>query len=568
MRKNQQQNGVWKLPLGWMATIITTIGLLGISSQAAAFKVDTSPEWTVNWDNSILYNLGIRTQNIHSSIGNNPAYSESDYKFPNRGDVVMNRIQNLSEIDIDYMQKYGARLSGSIWKDYAYNSSVVEHNPLLSPALYGNRSDGHYHHYTERYYEQGAEFLDAFVYANFTLNNQPGSFRIGRLTQFWGNALFYGGLGISYAQNPTDGLKGLQAPGSTAKELLLPRLQVLMQVGLTDSVSVSGQVFGEWRQNRLPEGGTFFGGPPGFQWIGPDRFSLAPGFFVKRGNDVKPDGNAEDWGVKLDWRVEALNGGNVGFYYRKLSETQPWFLITPNLSEAHQAFGKDVTLYGISLDTSLGDDSVGIEASVRKDTALYSSAVALPTDPLATEAATGNTFQLLYNQLGAMPSSPLYSVGSYGFEFAYQRLLSVTKNKSMFAGINTPACPGGVKEGCSTKNSLGMAVTVKPMWLGVFPGVNLDMPMFLQYQLKGNTLVRSSGTKEKNLTYSIGLHAQVNGRYDATLTYTGFHAPEHGQGGKECVNPAGNYYCGEIGATGFGIWNDRARLILTLATTF
>ena len=157
---------------------------LGMAGQAAAFAIDAGPEWSIRWDNSVLYNLGFRAQNINDRIGNNPFFSESDYKFSDRGDIVTNRLSNLSEFDAVYKDKYGIRISGSIWKDFAYNDDSVENNPGLPQALFGSYSSGHYSNYTKRYYRQGGEFLDAFVFANFDLAGRPSSVRVGRFTQY------------------------------------------------------------------------------------------------------------------------------------------------------------------------------------------------------------------------------------------------------------------------------------------------------------------------------------------------------------------------------------------------
>jgi len=534
---------------------------IGISGQSMAFPIDAGPEWQVRWDNSVLYNLGFRAQNIKDSIGNNPFFSESDYKFPDRGDVVTNRISNLSEFDAVYMNKYGMRVSGSVWRDFAYDDDV-KNNPAIQAAQGGSYSSGKYSNYTKRYYKQGGEFLDAFVFANFKLADQDASIRLGRLTQFWGNTFFYGGLGVSYSQNPSDGIKGLTSPGSKAKELTIPRAQILLQTGLTDTLSLAAQVFGEFRPNRLPEGGTFLG-TIGFGLRGADQVALAPGFVVPRGNDVEPSAG-DDWGVKLAWAPEFLDAGNLGFYYRKLSETQPWLLFTPTLSEYHLTYADDVTLYGISLDKSIGDVSAGFELSYRKNTALQTSGAA---NAGATDAARGNTLQFLANGLYGLTPSAFWDTGSLIFEFAYQRLTSTGRNGSLALLENTAACPGGVRDGCSTKNSWGVSVLFDPTWLAVIPdaNVNLNMPIFVQYQAEGTPASRGGGTKEGNLVYSIGVHAYIDSRYDLTLAYNGIHGKTNG---RKAIGPAGTFDANDLGGDGLNFFNDRGWVSLTFGTSF
>ena len=553
-----------------LPTII--VGILGGVNQAAAFSFDTGSDWKVRWDNSVLYNLGFRAQNIKDGIGNSPNFfNEADYKFPNRGDVVTNRISNLSEFDAVYQGKYGVRVSASVWKDFAYNNDSINHNPAIPPSDWGANSSGSYSNYTKRYYRQGGEFLDAFVFSNFDLAGRQASVKVGRLTQFWGNALFYGGLGINYGQNPSDSIKALTAPGTQAKELALPRAQLLFQTSLSDTVSVAAQVFGEFRPNRLPEGGTFLGGIDfGFQ--GPDRFAAAGGFFVPRGNDVKPSAG-DDWGLKLAWAPEWLGGGNLGFYYRKLSETQPWLFLTPTFSDYHLTYGRDVTLYGVSLDTSIGAVSTGFELSYRKNTAL--NAVKVAQDPSGSQGPTGNTVQFIANAIYFLPPNALWDTGSVLFELGYQRKLSTTSNSSMEVTENSPACfnggiggappAGDLRFGCHTRQSWGVSVFFDPQWLAVAQGVNLDMPIFVQYQVKGNTATVAGGNKEGNLVYSLGLHAQVDTKYNITLAYNGFHGRTNGA---TTVGPAGSYDAYDYGGNGINFWNDRNWLSLTLGTTF
>jgi hypothetical protein len=542
--------------------------MMGISGQANAFAIDAGPDWQVRWDNSPLYNLGFRAQGIKNGIGNNTLYSESDYKFSKRGDVVTDRVSDLSEFDAVYKDKYGFRVSASVWRDFAYDSDVENH-PGLAQNLWGSYSNGRYSDYTNRYYRQGGEFLDAFVFASFQLAGRDASLKVGRLTQFWGNTQFYGGLGINYGQNPSDGIKGLTSPGSKAKELTIPRAQILLQTGLTDTLSMAAQVFGEFRPNRLPEGGTFLG-TVGFGLRGADRVAVGPGVFVPRGEDIEPS-PGDDWGLKLTWATEWMDAGNIGFYYLKLSETQPWLFFTPTFSDYHLVYANDVTMYGIRVDPDIGDAtagtrvSSGFELSFRKDTALNSVGAATALDN-ATDGPRGDTLQFLANAMWGMPRTSFWDTGTLIAELGYQRLVSTnSRNKDMALNEHTSACPGGAKDGCNTKSSWGVSVYLDPQWLSVWTGVNLDMPTFVQYQIKGNTATIAGANKEGNAVYSIGLHANIRSRYDVTLAYNGYHGDTNG---RQALGPVGSYNANDYGGNGLGFFNDRGWVSLTLGTSF
>ena len=79
---------------------------------------------------------------------------------------------------------------------------------------------------------------------------------------------------------------------------MLPLNQLSAQLQITDTLAVAGQYFLDWRPNRLPEGGTYYGAAD-FLFYGPDKFSLAPGFDVRRAAAVEPQPGAYLSGVAV-----------------------------------------------------------------------------------------------------------------------------------------------------------------------------------------------------------------------------------------------------------------------------
>ena len=204
-------------------------GVLAITatSSANAFRFETPPDWVVNLDNSIAYSMGWRMQEQDSRILNHTVFSAGDAKF-NKGDMVTNRISDLIEFQAVYQGKMGFRTSASVWKDFAYNDNV-KLSPAVSAALGGATSytNNKYSNTTKRYFMEGGEFLDAFVFLNSDIGGTPVYAKAGRLTQYWGNSFFFGFSNIAYSQSPIDYIKGFSQPGSEIKELFLPRKQVL-----------------------------------------------------------------------------------------------------------------------------------------------------------------------------------------------------------------------------------------------------------------------------------------------------------------------------------------------------
>ncbi|MFA5677235.1 MAG: DUF1302 family protein [Pseudomonas sp.] len=528
-------------------TLLGMLGVCAITGNAYGFQAYSSDDMSVHWDNTVQYNLGMRVKDADDRILNNPAFHESNKKFSDAGDIVTNRINVLSELDVIYKKDFGFRLSGSAWRDFAYDSDV-EFDPAVMPA--GSSYSGNkYDSYTDRYYRSGAQVLDAFLFA-FRDNY---SVRLGRLTQFWGNAVFFGAQGINYSQNAADNIKGSASPGTEAKELAIPRAQILYEAQLSDNLSIATQYFLEFQPNRNPEGGTYLGAA-GFLWYGPDRMLGG----LSRGSDYEPDEINNNFGVKLSWTPEWLQG-TLGVYYRRLDEVQPWAPMAEydsagSMRSYHLAHADDVTLIGLSLDKQIGTLSTGFELSWRKDTALNS---AMNTTGLGHEGARGDTLNVIANAISGLTPNRFYDTGTAVMELAYTRKLSVSDNKELYNGENDGGCPTGSKwDGCSTDDSLAVAASVTPQWLQVYPGLDLSMPLFVQYGVSGNAATLNGGVAQGAMVYTAGISALYRQTYKATLQYNGYDARAKTQNG---IYTSGN---------GAFMWNDRDWISLTLSATF
>jgi hypothetical protein len=554
---------------------------------AYAFQFHTPPDWQINLDNTVTYNLGFRATGIDPLIGNNPNFDESDYKFKHAGDVVTNRVSWLSEFTATYQGRMGVRLSASLWKDFAYGSGVNSNPGTYAPAggmfpavtyqAIGSYPGGKYGSYTNRYYVQGAQLLDAFAFDNFELAGKPIYFKIGQFTEYWGNALFSPFQGISYAQGAIDGIKASASPGTQAKELFLPRPQISITAQVTPELALSGQYFLAFERNRLPEGGTFLG-PADFLFQGPSNYfagtvpsamlGLPAGGFVPinvpAGAANVPSNLNNNFGVKLAWTPAFLNGG-MGLYYRRFDETQPWAPLVDFgggvPTNYHLSYNRGVQLYGFSLDTTIGNVGAGFEVSYRHNTALNSTPNPLvPSEP---SGAKGNTLNVIANAIVPLSRSPLWHTGSLSAELAYTRLLGVTANPLLYNGVGYTGCSGNKWDGCSTKDQLALAVLFQPQWLQVFPGIDLSMPISDVFGIYGNNAqVGTANYAQGTHTYSIGLQATIRQKTTVTLAYNGYFSHTKGV----AYTPSGLPYY----ASGNGLFgtNDRNWVSLTLQSSF
>ena len=99
------------------------------------------------------------------------------------------------------------------------------------------------------------DILDAFVYGDFTLADQPVTVRLGRQVVNWGESMFISGGINSYM--PVD-VQALRTPGSEIKEALLPEGSAFASIGLPANFSVEGFYTFDYERTRLDACGTFF----------------------------------------------------------------------------------------------------------------------------------------------------------------------------------------------------------------------------------------------------------------------------------------------------------------------
>ncbi len=68
---------------------------------------------------------------------------------------------------------------------------------------------------------------------------------------------------------------------------------------------------------------------------------------------------------------------------------------------------------------------------------------------------------------------------------------------------------------------MSISFSFVPTWLQAFPGVDLEMPLFLSNNFKGNA-PSNGGGNEGTSTWKIGLTAKAYARHQFDLAYTGY----------------------------------------------
>lgn len=562
--------------LGWLATACAAA-----AAPAWAMEIKTGdPDLTVRFDNTVRYNIGVRTQKQDQRVLNTDSYDDSDSKF-GRGDAVTNRFDLLSEFDAVYKKSYGVRLSAAAWYDHAYHNTNVKTNPAFTVPGFGDLSSAHannqYTDFTKRYNRgPSGEVLDAFVFGRFNAGSVPAELRLGRHNVYWGESFFSFVHGVAYSQGPVDVRKLAVNPGTEAKEAFMPLNQLSGQVQLSDTVSVAGQYMLQWEPTRLPDGGTYLGAVD-FMTTGGGTYVVNPAAaaaanaqaglpagtiqpvpFLGVTNRPKDRG---DWGVKTTWRPEALDG-TLGFYYREYADKLPQIVLgglqpgLPIPSDVRLSYLRDNKLLGVSLAKQIGPVSVGSELVYRKNTGLLmGGATVVGSEP------RGDTWHALANVFGTVSNTPFFDTAVYIAELTYSRVAKVTANANNFNAVGYAGCPTGDKwDGCATRDALGLALRFEPTWNQVWSGVNVSAPMFVSWGVKGNSPVLFGGYQGAG-SYSFGINANVVNQYTIGLQYNGYLLKA-----KEGVNALGLPSITSV--NGIGNTSDRGWVSLTLKTTF
>jgi hypothetical protein len=357
--------------------------------------------------------------------------------------------------------------------------------------------------------------------------------------------------------------KATATPGIEAKELFLPLNQLSFQTQLTDDVSVAGYYQLQWNPSRLPEGGTYFG-TADFLFLGNTTFPIAPGFGVPYEGDMNTPKDSGAWGVNTKWNSEAL-GANLGFYYREFSDTLPNLVGTFDANGVpvnfYNKYAENVRLYGVSFSKQVAKVSVGGELLRRENTALSS----IGGSP---DFARGDTWHALVNAIAYLGKTPLWDSATLMSELTYSRLDKVTKNPQFYNEKGNPGCvsqsggKGDAKDGCSTRDALGLQMAFTPKWYQAFEGVDLTLPLTYGVGLYGSSPVTNGGNEGAG-TFSVGIGADYLARYKVDLAYNGFFGPITTN-----FNPIVGQNTVATSSGGLPLLRDRGWVSLTFKTSF
>lgn len=492
--------------------------------SAHAFQFDTAnPDLRIRLDTNVKYNAAWRVQDQKDRLISDITLDDGDRNF-DKGSMINNRIDLFSEFDVNY-RGMGVRVSGAAWYDRVYNRKNDHDNPDSA-----NNLSVAYNEFTKEtrdLHGRDAELRDAFVYSDFSLTDDVwGVVRVGQHSLLYGESLFFGSNGIAGGMMPINAIQALSAPNSQFKELVLPVKQISGDLQLTPALSLGAYYQFEWERTRIPAAGSYFS-PADLLDGGGERILAAPGVSLYRTKDIEARDSGQ-WGFQLRYRADSIDT-DFGLYainYHDKNfqvQTRP-FAGPPQpgvaddivVGEHMLVFPEDVRAYGFSATTGIGDANVAFEGSIRRNAPLVSLTVNDVTGDHDNDSnplyAVGNTAHAQVSMIQIMPQSRFWDTAALMGEVAWNRTLSVTKNREWM-------------DPNSTRDATAMRVVFTPTYFQVFDGIDLSVPMGVSYGIDGRSSAVGGFSQAKGGGFNIGLSAEYLKRVTVALSYNGFYGP-------------------------------------------
>ena len=162
-----------------------------------------------------------------------------------RGETFSKIFKGIHDLELKYGDT-GVFVRGKYWYDF----ELKDESRLFKDISDSNRKEGAQ--------ASGAQILDAFVYHNYAIGEQPGSVRLGKQVVSWGESTF---IRNSINEiNPVD-VAAFRRPGAEIKEGLIPVNMFYVSQSLTENLSMEAFYQLEWDQTVVDNCGTFFAQP-------------------------------------------------------------------------------------------------------------------------------------------------------------------------------------------------------------------------------------------------------------------------------------------------------------------
>ena len=514
-----------RLPRLRHAVLPLAFASLLASGAAHAFRIQSdNRDVKMSWDTTVKYSAAWRVRSAADQVAGDPSTAQvntndGDLNFDNG--LISNRLDVLTSFDLSFKRKYGLRVSGQGWYDSVYhddtdNPGNLGINQVSTPADQFVKD-------TEQLHGQHTEFMDAFIYGNFSPKRKRLNLKLGRFTQLYGESLFFGANGVAGAQTPLDLAKALSVPNPEFKEVARPVGQVSAQLQLNSDVSIGAYYQWEWRKTRVPGAGSYFSFAD-FADEGGERLLLGPGVFLHRGKDIHAKDNGQG-GVQLRLK----SGDNeFGLYAAVFHDKMPQFYARPgvnarsinDIGDYVLVYGENIRLFGGSLTTLVGDTNVAAELSIRENMPLVAAGntVVIPGNSRADGGARaafpkGKTLHFNASAIGVLPASRFWDGASFVGEFAFNHVMAYTDNADRV-------------DPSATRSASAIQAVFQPEYFQVLPGLDLQVPIGISYGIDGRSSVNGAlFPSEHGGSLNLGLKAKYQQVWHGSVNYTHYFGP-------------------------------------------
>lgn len=513
--------------------VLTLFVILGWCTGAWAFQEDLGSDVLLDWETTITYGLGMR---VAGQSGKSLADINADdgNRSFDKWDLVNNRVSMLSELNLR-KGGFGIFVRANAFYDWVYMGSNKNDSPGTHNAWSGNggtlSNNQHYNDRIEDSFGRDVELLDAYVYADFELFENPTTIRVGRQVVNWGESLLLVG-GIGTSQNPLDATK-FNTPGAELREAFLPTGQIYAQTTLFEKLTFTGFYKFEWDYTRFNEAGTAFS-TSDFLLQAAESILVDVGIGQNLSINHHGDNYASDsgqWGLGARYYMEELNGSELGLFYMNYHEnipmafTRAWggtynspdgtswtnFIPPPDGdlldfidgSLYYLDYAEDVQLVAFTASGQIGATSYGFEAVYRWD---YPIEI-IDTNPLSLLGTTyeeGEILHIILNGFHLWGKTFLSDTGAFLWEIGYDEAFGVSKSDLSY-----------------DKSAWGGSMEVNFEYLQILDG--LDLTVAIPYNFAPNGTSSYVGSFEENAD-SVGISFKFT--YDAVwkfdLGYTNF----------------------------------------------
>ena len=558
-----------------IASAVALAAMLAAAGPAQAVKIGDNPDLEMSLDTTVRYNAAMRTGTRDLRLVPSGSVDEGNWLF-DKNDLILSRLDLYTEFDLAWRRNMGLRISAAAWADSNFPSKGRSDPRFAATPNYPNND---FTPYIKRYYKgPSGEFMDVFGWTNLEFAGTTLNLKAGRFAWLPGEFVLGNGGSLSYSMAPNDGRKSDLSPGSSAKETAIPIGQLAATWQINSQVALMGQYTGEFRSSRISEGGTF--------WAVGDTSLEGPPFIsnpaVPRGASFAGDKGDVALGVK--WTPASLNGDSIGLWYRKFDDKTPTWqnqvqIGATGARTGRAVYARDIELVGLTYNTVLSSWGTGVELNYRKNMPLavrsgfaFGSGPGLVNDP-GMEGPRGETVHFLASGVKLLNKNALFDSGTLVVQVDANQLRKITSGATLYNGQggNTACVDNLVLRGCSTKSALSFGVSFTPVWQQVFPSMDISLPIFFTYGLKGNAAPVGAGTTPEGswlfrpglrLEYLVGKYKhQFDLAYTARSGKTGM--LDNGAG---AVNGHGG--AALFNASGLANFRDRNYVNFTYQTAF